>query len=210
MESLEYKFNFKSRAIVDTEGNVVGRTKKPESLICAVPVPSPEEIAQLVVKGDAVAKLITSAVATAIIEQARGQFNDTLESFGDDDTRVLTADVLDFSKLTLEYIASIPPTQRGAAAITDDEWKFFFTDYVAVMMAATGKDATVLGRGVDLFKKPQKTKGNKPVLTKLIEMLDIYMANTTALEDTAPAASRLRNKFQSWNDAEEVVTGDML
>lgn len=210
MESVDYKFNFKSRAIVDADGNTIGRTKKPESITTAVPVPGPEEIAALVVGGDAVAKMICAAVANVIIDQARAQFNDTLESFGDDDTRVLTADVLDYSKLTLEYIASIPPTQRGAAAISDDDWKAFYTDYVNVMIAATGKDATTLGRGVDLFKKPQKAKGNKSVLSKLVELLDIYMANSAALEDTAAAASRLRNKFQSWMEAEEPLSEDML
>jgi len=212
-ESKAIKFNFKTRNIVDDAGNVIGKGKKQPSVEVALPLLTAQEVVNYLVDETKVKEqaLILDAVSGIIISQAREQFNDIIESFGDDPEKEVSAAMLDFTKLNLEYIASIPPSQRGAAAISDEEWTTFFEDYLPVMVAATGKEEKKIKNHIEFFKKPQKVRNNKPVLHALVEQLDIYMASSNALEDTAAAAGRIRDKFQRWYDEpEKAITLDLL
>lgn len=198
------KFHFKSRAIKDEAGNTIGRTKKQPSIDAAMPVLTAEEIQlALATPESAVAKLISEAVAAVVLDAARGQFDEIVEAFGDDETKTVSASMLDYEKLTLEYIASIPPTQRSGTALTDEDWKIFFDDYLAVMVQATGKEEARIKNHINLFKKPQKARANKEVLGVLIDQLDIYMASSASLEETGEAASRILGKFKKWISEEE-------
>lgn len=212
-ESKLTKFNFKTRQIKDENGNPIGVAKKQPSVEVALPVPSAEDIITYL-SSDSYQKeaaLILDAVASLIISQARSQFDDAIESFGDDLDKEVSAAVLNFDRLNLEYIASIPPAQRGASAISDEEWATFFEDYMPVMIAATGKDEKRIKNQVDLFKKPQKIKANKPILTALVDQLDIYLVSSKALDDTGPCAIRLRDKFARWAaEPEKAITLDSL
>lgn len=212
-ESKLIKFNFKTRTIKDEAGNPIGKGKKQPSVEVAIPMPTAEEII-VFLRSNAYQKeaaLVLDAVAGLIISQAREQFDEVIESFGDDLEKEVNAAMLDFSKLNLEYIASIPPAQRGAVAISDEEWATFFEDYLPVMVAATGKEEKKIKNHIDLFKKPQKIKANKPVLQALVEQLDIYMASSQALEDTGVCASRIRDKLDRWfKEPEKAITLDVL
>jgi hypothetical protein len=200
------KFNFKSRAIRDEAGNLLGKTKKQPSLEVGIPLPSAEEVSEAL--QDPASKeytLIMDAIARLFVDGAREQFDDVIESFGDDDTKTIAADVLDYSKLTLEYIANLPATQRGATALSEEDWEALFQDYLVVMVAATGKTADKINNHINLFKKPTKAKANKEVLGVLVDQLDIYMASSGNIEETGLAASRIRDKYQRWIDAPEAT-----
>jgi hypothetical protein len=200
------KFTFKSRAIRDEAGNQIGKTKKQPSLEVGLPIPTAEEVSiYLLEPASKEAVLIMDAIARMFVDGAREQLDDVIESFGDDDSKTISASVLDYSKLTLEYIANLPPTQRGATALADEDWEVFFQDYVAVMVAATGKPADKINNHVNLFKKPTKAKANKEVLGVLVDQLDIYIASSSNIEETGLAASRIRDKYQRWIDAPEAT-----
>ena len=127
------------------------------------------------------------------------------------DEQQLSIANLDFNKLNLEYIATLPESKRGAVAISDQEWENFYQDYFTTMVATTGKPEAKVKTHVDLFKKPQKVKSNKQILSALVELLDIYLASSQALEDTGVCASRLRDKLNGWATAEEkALSMDML
>lgn len=198
------KFNFKSRSIRDEAGNLIGKTKKQPSLEVALPLLDAGEVSAYLANGDSKeAQLVLNAVAQLFIDGAREQFDEVIEAFGEDESKTISADVLDYSKLTLEYIASLPPTQRGAAALTEEDFETFFTDYLAVMVAATGKEQAKITNHINLFKKPTKAKANKEVLAVLVDQLDIYIAASANLEETGVAAQRIRDKFQRWIDTPE-------
>lgn len=204
------KFNFKTRKIADESGKEIGRTKKQPSIECDLPVLAADEIVASLNAGGPVALMIQEAVARIVYDAARTQFDDIIESFGDEDKEV-SANMLDFDKLSLEYIASIPAASRGATAISEEEWEAFFTDYLAVMVAATGKDESRINNHIGLFKKPTKAKANKEVLAVLIDQLDIYMASSGNLEDTGACASRIRDKFCKWHaEPEKAPNLDLL
>ncbi len=211
-QALEQKFNFKSRKITDESGKEIGRTKKQPSLVATLPVPTNEElIAQLQVPESAISKLVMAAVQAVIYGAAREQFDEIIDSFGDDDTQEVNASMLDYDKLDLEYLANLPPSQRGGTALSEEDWTAFFGDYLQVMVAATGKEEARIKNHINLFKKPLKAKAHKDILAVLVDQLDIYMASSQNLEETGEAASRLRTKFAKWHaEPEKVVDLSIL
>lgn len=198
-----FKFNFKSRAIKDESGKEIGRTKKQPSVEVDLPILAGDELVELLLTGGKEAELIISAVADIIYGAARQQFDEVIEAFGDDQEKEVSASMLDYDKLTLSYVASIPAAQRGTTALSEEDWTLFFDDYLAVMVAATGKEESRIKNHINLFKKPAKAKANKEVLLVLIDQLDIYLASSANLDDTGTCASRIRAKFAKWTEEPE-------
>lgn len=206
-----YKFNFKSRRITDENGNEIGRTKKQPSLTVDLPVPSTDEVIAMLQSGGAEAVLLMTQIGDTIYQAARGQFDEVIEQFGDDDSKEVTADMLNYDQLSITYLANLPPSSRGVQAISDEEWQAFFEDYLAVMVAATGKTEDRIKNHINLFKRPQKAKANKEVLKVLVDQLDIYLASSGNLEDTGTCAVRIRDRFNKWiSEPEKAANLDLL
>ena len=206
-----YKFNFKSRRITDENGNEIGRTKKQPSLTVDLPVPSTDEVIAMLQSGGAEAVLLMTQIGDTIYQAARGQFDEVIEQFGDDDSKEVTADMLNYDQLSISYLANLPPSSRGVQAVSDEEWQAFFEDYLAVMVAATGKTEDRIKNHVSLFKRPQKAKANKEVLKVLVDQLDIYLASSGNLEDTGTCAVRIRDRFNKWiSEPEKAANLDLL
>ena len=206
-----YKFNFKSRRITDENGNEIGRTKKQPSLTVDLPVPSTDEVITMLQSGGAEAVLLMTQIGDTIYQAARGQFDEVIEQFGDDDSKEVTADMLNYDQLSISYLANLPPSSRGVQAVSDEEWQAFFEDYLAVMVAATGKTEDRIKNHINLFKKPQKAKANKEVLKVLVDQLDIYLASSGNLEDTGTCAIRIRDRFNKWiAEPEKAANLDLL
>lgn len=208
-----FKFNFKTRKITDENGKEVGRTKKQPSVTCDLPILAADEVVALLQDPERAKEqgLVISTIADIIYNAARSQFDEIIEAFGDDETKEVSASMLDFSKLTLEYVANLPPSSRGVQAISDEEWQAFFEDYLSVMVAATGKAEERIKNHINLFKKPQKAKANKEVLQVLVDQLDIYLASSGSIEDTGNCAVRIRDKFSKWiSEPEKAVDLDLL
>ena len=206
-----YKFNFKSRRITDEAGNEIGRTKKQPSLTVDLPVPTTDEVIAMLQSGGAEAVLLMMQISDIIYQAARGQFDEVIEQFGDDDSKEVTADMLNYDQLSISYLANLPPSSRGVQAISDEEWQAFFEDYFAVMVAATGKTEDRIKNHINLFKKPQKAKANKEVLKVLVDQLDIYLASSGNLEDTGTCAVRIRDRFNKWiSEPEKAANLDLL
>lgn len=204
-------FHFKRRAIRNDEGEKIGETKKQPSMTVGIKMPTAQDLVDTLVAGGKEAELVIAGVQQLIYQQARAQLDEVIESFGNDAERNVTANDLDHSKLTLEFIASIPPTQRGGAAISDEEWLAWYQHYAEIMAAATGKEPKRIAKHVEIFKAPQRYKTNKEVLAQLLEQLQIYIATAgdAALEEHGDCVSRITAKFEKWLVAEEKQT-DLL
>lgn len=207
-----FKFNFKTRKITSESGEEIGRTKKQPSVAVELPVPSPEETIGYLSNPDSKeAALVSEAVNAIIYQAAREQFDEIIDAFGDDDTKVVAASMLDFSRLDLSFIANLPPSARASSALTEEDFNAFFADYLPVMVQATGKEEHRIKLHIDLFKKPNKAKANKGVMHVLVEQLDIYLASSANLEEHATVATRIRDKFQRWIDEpEKALNLDLL
>lgn len=210
-QSIETKFNFKSRKITDTEGKEIGKTKKQPSLTVGLPQPTAEELIGYLSlqdttndKGEVLVDkkkaLVLEAIQDMVRAQAKNQLDELIDSFGTDETMTVSAENIDYDKLSLEYIANLPPAQRGARAIPDEDWEAFYADYLQVMVAATGKPEAKIKNHLDLFKKPTRVKNNKDALAVLVEQVDVYLTASPNVDDTAECAGRLRSKFAKWAD----------
>lgn len=219
-QAVPTKFNFKARKITDAEGKEIGKTKKQPPLIVSLPQPTVEEIILSLgiedktvketkkvdgkdvevetVVVDKVKAMILEAVQAIVRDQAKSQLDDVIDALPADSTEVLTAQSIDYDKLSLRYIADLPPAQRGAKAIPEEDWLAFFQDYLQVMVQATGKPEAKIKNHLDLFQKPTRAKQNKEALAVLVDQLDVYATSTQNLEDTGECVDRLRNKFQKW------------
>lgn len=195
-----FKFNFKKRTIKDENGQVIGEVAKKPSIEVALPVLSTAGVIEALQLGGKEADVILDAVNFVFYQAARQQFDDVIENMTNPDDEVKSSD-LNFDKLQLSYLANLPPATRGGAAISEDEWNFFFMDYLAVMVAATGKEERRIANQIEHFKKPNRCKANQAVLEVLVDQLSIYVSKSANIEDTAQAAERLMGKFQGWIDA---------
>lgn len=208
----EMKFNFKARNMYDEAGKVVGKSKKQPSLVIALPVPTHETVATFL--ADTASKesgLIMSAVSDLIYIAARNQFDEIIDGFEGDDSRTVAASMLDLAKLDLTYIANLPPSTRASSVPSEDDFKSFFTDYFGTMPQITGKAVAAIEKHIKLFTKPTSIKANKPVLELLVGQLDLYMANTAAIEDTGATANYIRTKLDKWfNEPEKAVDLSLL
>jgi len=193
-----FRFNFKTRVLRDEAGNEIGRSRKQPSLDVALPVLSEDDVIRYLASPDTpAAKLLMGQINDLIYSAARRQFDDIIESFGDSDAEI-NAGMLDVSKLAVDHLASIPAAQRGVSAITDEEWEFFYADYIATLVPATGKTEAVLQNHISVFKKPMRYKSARPILDTLCNDLNVYIMKSTALDDTGVCAQRLLTKFQRW------------
>lgn len=196
-----FKFNFKKRTVKDENGQVIGEISKKPSIEVALPVLSAQGVMDILNSGSTKeAEVILDAVNFVFYQAARQQFDDVIENMTNPDDEVKASD-LNFDKLQLSYLANLPPATRGGAAISEDEWNFFFQDYLAVMVAATGKEERRIANQIEHFKKPNRCKANQAVLEVLVDQLSIYITKSANIEDTAQAAERLMGKFQGWIDA---------
>jgi hypothetical protein len=195
-----FKFNFKKRIIKDENGKEIGVIAKKPSIEVDLPVLSIAGIIEALTAGGKEAEVITDAVNFVFYQAARQQLDDVIENMANPDDEVKGSD-LNLDKLQLSYLANLPPATRGGSSISEDEWNFFYGDYLSVMVAATGKEEKRIANQIEHFKKPQRCKANQAVLEVLVDQLSIYVSKSANIEDTAAAAERLMGKFQGWIDA---------
>lgn len=228
------KFNFKARTIYDEAGNNIGKAKKQPAVVAQIPRPTAELIiailsqpgevvpAQLDKDGNVLAaettkpskiqQLILDQVFSAVTQQARAQFDEVIEGFGTDDTKTVSAEMLDYDKLTLEYIATIEPAARGGSALAEEDWKEFFEDYCTTIMQATGRDLDRIKKHIAIFERPNKIRYNKDAQKLMLEMLDVYRVSSArfAAEETMEACNRIYNRLKKWFAESDQAVVDAL
>lgn len=146
-----------------------------------------------------VQKFVLDTVNEQVVKAAR-------EQVADDEKPVNSQEQLDLSKLDLTYLANLPPTERRGGGIAKEVWKEFAEDYVQVMTTKAGKTAEQAGNAAKLLlAKFQPIKTNKPVLTKVREMLAFWFANTENKEDFAECFEFLDQKADTLLKADEAA-----
>lgn len=214
------KFHFKSRKDKDEAGNVIqvqevdikkdkdgnvvstaavtNKDGTPKMIDKVIPAPAPLELEiPLVTTEDLAAilqapnnekqvALILESMNAQILEQAREQVNDP-----DADVRTKG---LDLTKLTFEFIANLPPSQRRGSAIPDEKWEAFSADYVDVMQHH-GKDEAKAKTGAKLLvRKFQPVKMNKKVVSALKDNLQLWFTNSPNAEEFQDIYENLMGK----------------
>lgn len=215
------KFNFKQRTVKDESGKEVDKLPKQPSLEVMLPVPTAEAVIAVLSQPDTLTvtgddgntkevantqkSLILDYIYQIIFDQAKSQLDSVIDSFGSDKTKQVSVSDLDYDKLSLAYIASIPPARRGAVAISDEEWKEFFTDYGNVMSQGAGKTKVQIENHIKILERPRNYRAKKDLLSVMRDQLNLYAQLASNLEDYTVQYQRLQDQLTRFIDEEDKI-----
>lgn len=207
-------FNFKQRSLRDESGKEIEKLPKQPSVSAPIPVPTAEAIVAILSQPDTITvaeegkepkevpnqlkAMVMDSIYQIVFAQAKSHLDSAIDSFGSDKSKTVNASFIDYDKLSLEYIVSIPPARRGAIPVTDEEWTELFTDYINVMLQITTKPKTALEKHVEIFKNLRKYRTRKDVLGLLSEQLAAYASATENLDSVATAYERLADNVDKF------------
>jgi len=162
----------------------------------ALPVPTADTVTSMLAD-EKQRNYLLSVLADQVYLQARQQV-------GNESSPVNKQDQLDLTKLTMEYIASIPPSERRGGGISKETWADFFKDYIEVMPSVTGKNKEQVENAGKLFvARLQPVKTQKKILTFLQSQLALWFTNTQAADDFAEVYEFLTGKIEDFLKRDE-------
>lgn len=178
-----FKFFFKSPVIKDEQGNEIGKGPKPPTVVAVLPTPSPTEIIEALGhlnETEDGKKTVAAKIADLLIEQIDDIiFQGGKQQIGywqeKNPGKNFSATDFDLSRLTLEYLATLPKGQRGAWAPSDEELKSFNEDYSSVMIELVNYDPKKVKIHCDIFLKGlARVKSDKVAVAKMKDLLTVY------------------------------------
>jgi hypothetical protein len=201
-------FHFRKEKIKDSEGKEIEVFKHP-SVTIPIPVPTVEMVKEIFTApttGDnnrgSEQKFILDLISDAFYSQAREQINNFREGVDNPKEKLVTADVIDYSKLTITALANMPASERGSK-VSDEDMAAFLQDYVAVMPQASGKDASKIKAQADILERGLRSvKTDKKVLNVMNDLLTLWAANTANLEEHQEVYDMLTGRIKKWVAAE--------
>lgn len=207
--SKEFVFNFRTDKVRDDEGKVISKGRKHPDVKAVLPIPTFAALAALIAAGGKEAELVLDSVIDTITLAARQQINTFREDKG------LAADftptAFNLDQLSLAAIANMPKSERGGPAISDEDWTAFLEDYTNVMVTQQGYDAKRVGIHVMHFKSQiRRVKNDKPVVQKLLDLLNAWATATENLEDHMTIYQDLAKRCEKYLKADEKNLMDAL
>lgn len=195
-----FPFHFRTEKIRNEVNEVIGEGKKHPTIFADLPVPTDQDLIEYIAANGKEAQFLREVVYEAIATAARDQIN---EWRLDNKDTTPTAGILDLPKLTFTAIANTPPKDRAAPEIPEEVWNSFYEDYKKVIVD-TGKEPVRVQKHIVLFKAQFRTcKFDKPALSVLRDMLNLWAAKTENMEDNKEAYEVLSNKVDKYLKAEE-------
>jgi hypothetical protein len=188
----EFKFSFKRQTIKDELG--IEQKRPPVTL--TVPIPTYDGLLEALSSEDPkIAPFILDLVEEAIKDQIRTQISD-------EDKPVNRQEDLDLSKLTIQYIANLPKSERTGGGISKEAWEEWAKDYQETMVPIRAVGGITKEDAADKVAKAAKLmtsrfnpcKTDKPVLNFLRAQLAQWASNTKNLEDHGEIFNYLDNK----------------
>lgn len=184
------------KPVLDTAGKAVQKEVKRPSFKLLLPIPTADAL--LAALQDPKQQLfLIDLVSDAVKGAAKEQVDDESKP-------VNSQKELDVSKLTIEYLASQPASERRGSGIAEEVWKAWSADYCAVMPEIAGRPAENIAKGAAiLVKKFAPIKTNKPVLQRMMEYLSMYMDKAPNASEYMEVLEYLLTKGENLINAEE-------
>ena len=190
------KFYFRKSKAKTIEGVDVEEAKRP-SVSLELPIPTIHGIAYGLSQNAKVQEYIAELVKNAVVEAAKAQVSDSTKP-------VNAQEELDLSKLSLDFLANEPRTDRRGRGIPTELWEAFAADYINIMPSLLNKSVDKVTSAAQLFLKKLATiKTNKPVLNVLDTYLDTYTANTEQADDFGDIIEYLKEKLATFLNARD-------
>ena len=204
---IETSINFRTVKAKEEDGSVT-ETKR-ESIKLHVPVPSLEDIIELIDAGTAegasdVAKnnlqLLQDAMFNVVYDQA--------VSIAKENTSLTSAN-FPFEEIDWEKIANAPEAERKSRGITKEEWADFADDYISAMPAITGKEPTRIQRAAAVFLlKFAPIKSDKKSIAVLRDQLAVYAESAPQAANYYKVIEFLLKKAEALIEAEVIGSDD--
>lgn len=194
-------FHFRREKVKDDSGNEIGEVYKHPSVKIPLPLVTKEEVAGIMTDDtkSAEQKFILDLIGDAYYGQARDQINAWRE---DNPKGTVSADIIDYSKLSITALANMPASERGSK-VSDEDMAAFLADYVAIMPGASNKDANKIKAQANILEKGLRTvRTDKKVLGVMSDLLSLWAASTANLEEHQQVYEMLTNRIKKWVSAE--------
>lgn len=191
------KFNFRPEK--DKDGNDIilpdGTKKKRQAVELEFNIPTVDGI-KAALKDEKQSALIIGAVSELIFDAVRAQLADNVN--------ITEQSELDVNKISLAYLANLPPSERGGNKIDKDTWEGFYTDFVDTMSIKVGLDkAKISAAGKVLAAKVTAARGKKKVLQVLENYLNQWFVASTESSNYTDVYEFLGNRIKNWLAVDE-------
>ena len=185
----EMSFFFRTKEEKNQLGETV-KSKRP-TVKLNVPVITLDGVINLINEGNGtkIAGLL-SVLEDVIYKQAKEQV---------DENEAIDQEKLDLTKLTLDYILTLPPSSRSSNAPSEEQWKAFELDYPAVM-AAVQPDRTTeqISLARDLFIKKLTPVKDKPQMIKVLQdYIALWFTNSKQQEELTTVFEYINNRAEA-------------
>ena len=185
----EMSFFFRTKEEKNQLGETV-KSKRP-TVKLNVPVITLDGVINLINEGNGtkIAGLLT-VLEDVIYKQAKEQV---------DENEAIDQEKLDLTKLTLDYILTLPPSSRSSNAPSEEQWKAFELDYPAVM-AAVQPDRTTeqISLARDLFLKKLTPVKDKPQMIKVLQdYIALWFTNSKQQEELTTVFEYINNRAEA-------------
>jgi hypothetical protein len=198
VQSVEVPFGFKSTIDPDTKEKIPARPK----ITLNIPYPTWEGLITKLRDEDPekapIQNYLMRLIRDDVISAARIQVSDELKP-------VNSQEELDLAKLTLDFLANQPESERRGGGIAKEIWESFAKNYVEVK-TALGKELQKADAAAKLFvKKLQPCRDRKQVLAFLKGELDTWFQATDkeSQEEYAGIYEFLVGKIDTFMKADE-------
>lgn len=200
-------FHFRKEKVKDENGNEIAEeTFKHPSVKIPLPVPTREELLAIFnapTTGEdnraSEQKFILDLIEDAYYAQARDQINEFREA---NPKATVTANVIDYSKISITALANMPASERGNK-LDEDSLKDFLADYVSIMPQAADKEISKIKAQASILEKGLRTvKTDKKVLAVMKDLLTLWASATPNLEEHQKVYDALIGRIEKWSKAE--------
>lgn len=204
---VETSINFRTVKTKNEQGEVV-ETKR-ESIKLHVPVPSFEDVIQIISAGTAESATEIQKNNLQLLQDSL--FNTVYEvavSLAKENTSLTSAN-FPFEELDWEKIANAPEAERKSRGISKEEWADFAEDYLASMPAITGKDESRIQRAVAvLLNKFAPIKADKKSIAVVRDQLVVYAEKAPNAANYFKVIEFLVKKADALLEAEVIGSDD--
>lgn len=196
----EHKFTFKGA--IDPETNKRGKPRAP--LVLALPLPTMDGIIGAISSNSQALEWVQEVIQNEILGHVRDKIS------GDDPEWRAQEDV-DFSKLSISFIANLPKAERTGGGISKEVWEAWATDYREVMVGEFARDPKKAAASCDLlFKKFNPVKTQKKIITILLDELNKWFSKTSMQDQFASCYAFLAEKGQKLLEEDEEKLANSL
>lgn len=149
-------------------------------------------------------EFVLKLLASTAEDAARAQINDGAATFSQRD--------LDLAAFTMEAFSSVAESERKSAAIPKEQWEAFAADYIETMhrvLPNTPPDKIQNAASL-LVKRFSTVKTAKPVITKLVEYLNMWLQGSGRAEDFVDIYESLVSKSNELLNLDPKAWADMI